>query len=169
MGRILDLCSEIAESGETGPEGLVLPPDVRERLRADWTDQDIEDALTLVHENLLHSELVDLADSLSARLLELLGSYGEAPAFDKLETGQAVLTVDVIGQLARRVARLEEVLESYHDRPAPDRRGFDALQRRLADHGIEDEMERSRHADGDEPAAEAAGDADDENYEDDDR
>jgi antitoxin component HigA of HigAB toxin-antitoxin module len=169
MGRIVDLCSEIAESAEAGGEGLVLPPDVQARLRADWTDEDIDDALTLVHENLLHSELVDLADSLSARLLELLGSYGEAAAFHKVETGQAVLTVDVLGQIARRVARLEEVLESYHDRPAPNRRGFDALQRRLADHGIEDDMERSRLDDGDEPAGDHAHELDDADDADDER
>jgi hypothetical protein len=161
MGRIVDLCSEIAESAESGSEGLVLPPDVHARLRADWTDEDIDDALVLVHESMLHSDLMELADSLSTRLLELLGSYGEVAAFHKLETGSAVLTVDVIGQLVRRVARLEEVLESYRDGAQPDRRGFDALQRRLADHGIEEEMERSRDADGDEPAGDDANDEDD--------
>jgi hypothetical protein len=165
MGRIVDLCSEIAESAEEGAEGLVLPLDVQERLRADWTDEDIEDALGLVHESLLHSELVERADSLSTRLLELLGSYGEAAGFHEVESGKAALTVDVVGQLARRVARLEEVLESYRDGIPPDRRGFDTLQRRLADHGIEDEMEGTREANG--PADDDAGDEEDD--EDDDR
>lgn len=160
MGRIVDLCSEIAESAEEGAEGLVLPPDVQERLRAEWTDEDIEDALGLVQESLLQSELVESADSLSARLLDLLGSYGAAEEFPKVQQGNAVLTVEVIGQLARRVARLEEVLESYREGTTPDRRGFDALQRRLADHGIEDDVERSRDADGIEPAGDHAYDED---------
>ena len=47
---------------------------------------------------------------------------------------------EVLGQIARRVARLEEVLETYREGAPPDRRGFDALQRRLADHGIEEDM-----------------------------
>jgi hypothetical protein len=32
-------------------------------------------------------------------------------------------------------------LESYREGAPPDRRGFDALQRRLMDSGIENEME----------------------------
>ena len=160
MGRIVDLCSEIAESAEEGAEGLVLPPDVQERLRAEWTDDDIEDALGLVHESLLQSELVESADSLSARLLELLGVYGEAAGFHKVESGQAVLTVDVLGQIVRRVARLEEVLESYRDGGSPDRGGFDALQRRLADHGIEEEMEEARRMDDAGEAGHGGGDDD---------
>jgi hypothetical protein len=160
MGRIVDLCSEIAESAEEGTEGLVLPPDAWERLRADWTDEDIEDALSLVHESLLQSELVDAADSMSGRLLDLLGAYGDASGFQKLESGGAVLGLDEVGQLARRVARLEEVLESYRDSSPPDRRGFDALRRRLADHGIEEEM-RPQEADEDEPAGNGGDDEED--------
>ena len=38
------------------------------------------------------------------------------------------------------MARLEEILEGYREGSPPDRRGFDALQRRLADVGIESEM-----------------------------
>ena len=140
MGRIVDLCSDIAESAEEGAEGLVLPPDTWERLRTDWSDEDIEDALGLVQESLLQSELVDASDSLSARLLDLLGAYGDAPAFQKLQTGAAVLSVEDVGHLARRVARLEEVLESYREGAPPERSGFDALRGRLADHGIEEEM-----------------------------
>ena len=140
MGRIVELCGEIAEAAEEGPDGLVLPPEVWDRLRVDWSDEDIEDALGLVHDSLLQSELVDSADSLSARLLELLGAYGEASAFRRAEAGTAVLTLEVIGQLARRVARLEEILEGYREGSPPDRRGFDALRRRLADVGIEEQM-----------------------------
>ena len=143
MGRIVDLCGEIAASAEEGPEGLILPPDVWERLRADWDDEDIEDALGLVRDSLLQAELVESADSLSARLVEVLGRFGEAGAFQKATANDAALTYEAVGQLTRRVARLEEVLESYREGASPDRRGFDALQRRLADYGIEEEMEAS--------------------------
>jgi hypothetical protein len=142
MGRIVELCSEIAENAEEGGEGLVLSPDVWDRLRDDWTDEDIEDALSLVHDSLLQGELVEAADSLSARLLDLLGSFGEAAAFRSVEAGDARLSLETIGQLARRVARLEEILEAYREGSPPDRRGFDALQRRLAEVGIESEMQR---------------------------
>jgi hypothetical protein len=158
MGRIVDLCTEIAESAEEGPDGLVLPPEAWDRLRADWSEEDIDDALGLVRDSLLQAELVDSADSLSAHLLELLGSYGEAAGFHQVESGGAVLTVDVVGQLARRVARLEEVLEGFREGAPPDRRGFDALQRRLADVGIEEEMGRPS---GEEPGGPVDGGEDD--------
>lgn len=146
MGRIVELCGEVAAAADEGPDGLVLPPEAWERLRAEWEDQDIEDALALVQDSLMQSELVESADSLSARLLELLGAFGETAAFRRAEAGEAVLSLEVIGQLTRRVARLEEILESYREGTPPDRRGFDTLQRRLADHGIEEEMERGRNA-----------------------
>ena len=141
MGRIVELCSEIAENAEEGAEGLTLSPDLWDRLRDDWTDEDIEDALSLVHDSLLLGELVEAADSLSARLLDVLGAFGEAAAFRRAEAGEARLSLDTIGHLARRVNRLEEILEAYREGSPPDRRGFDALQRRLADVGIESEME----------------------------
>jgi hypothetical protein len=144
MGRIVDLCGEIAAAAEEGPEGLVLPPDVWERLRADWDDEDIEDAMGLVHDSLLQAELVESADSLSARMVEVLGSFGDASTFAAAAGNRGTLSFESIGQLTRRVARLEEVLEAYREGAPPDRRGFDALQRRLADHGIEDEMEARR-------------------------
>ena len=147
MGRIVDLCGEIAAAAEEGPEGLILPPDVWERLRADWDDEDIEDAVGLVHDSLMQAELVESADSLSARLVEVLGRFGNDGEFQKAATDSGGLTFEAIGQLTRRVARLEEVLEAYRDGAPPDRRGFDALQRRLADHGIEEEMEAGRAED----------------------
>jgi hypothetical protein len=140
MGRIVELCSEIAENAEEGEEGLILSPDVWDRMREDWSDEDIEDALGLVRDTFLQNALVESADSLSARLLEVLGAFGQAAAFRRAEAGEARLPLDTIGQLARRVARLEEVLEAYREGSTPDRRGFDALQRRLADVGIEPEM-----------------------------
>ncbi|HUG52892.1 MAG TPA: hypothetical protein VMR21_04805 [Vicinamibacteria bacterium] len=147
MGRIVDLCGEIAAAAEEGPAGLILPPDAWERLRADWDDEDIEDALGLVHDSLRQGELVESADSLSARLVEVLGGWGEPVAFRRAEANEAVLPFEVVGQLTRRVARLEEILEAYREGATPDRSGFDALQRRLADHGIETEMEEGREAD----------------------
>jgi len=145
MGRIVDLCGEIAAAAEEGPDGLTLLPDDWERLAQDWSDEDIQDALDLVRESLLQSELVDAADSLSARLVELLGSYGEEASFAGIGRGDARLTLELMDQLSRRVERLEEILEVFRSSPAPDRRGFDGLRRRLLDVGIESEMaEESR-------------------------
>ena len=150
MGRIVDLCGEIAEAAEEGQDGLVLPPADWERLSQDFTEEEIEDALALVNESLFQSELVEAADSLSARLLDVLGSLGEAETFAAAEHGGARFTLDVIGQLTRRVDRLEEILEVFREGAGPDRRGFDALKRRLADQGIEAEMlTRDPDAEGD--------------------
>jgi hypothetical protein len=141
MGRIVDLCSEIAENAEEGPEGLILSPDLWDRLRDDWEDEDLEDALSLVRDTLLHGALVESADSLSARLIEVLGAFGEAAAFRRAQAGEGRLPLEVIGQISRRVARLEEILDAYREGSPPDRRGFDALQQRLADLGLESELQ----------------------------
>ena len=45
--------------------------------------------------------------------------------------------IQEIRQLAHRLDRLEEILDVFRDYGSPDRQGFDALQRRLLDHGIE--------------------------------
>jgi uncharacterized protein with von Willebrand factor type A (vWA) domain len=140
MGRIVDLCGDVAAAADEGPDGLVLPADAWDKLRGDWSDEDIEDALALVRDSLLQSELVEAADSLSARLVELLGTWGEAGAWAAAVEGHASVPLEVIGQLARRVDRVEEVLEALRDDNGPDRRGFDALRRRLIDLGIEEEM-----------------------------
>jgi hypothetical protein len=141
MGRIANLCGEIAAAYEEGPEGrLVLPPEAWDRLRQSWPEEEIEDALGFVHESILQDELVESADSLSARLLELLGTFGEAKAWAAAVEGHASISIDEIRQLAHRVERLEEILEVYRDQKAPDRRAFDELQRRLMDQGIEEEM-----------------------------
>ncbi len=141
MGRIVDLCGEIAAAYEEGPEGrLVLPPEAWDRLRQIWPEEEIEDALGFVQDSVLQDELVESADSLSARLVELLGTFGEAKAWAAALEGHASISVDVIRQLAHRLDRLEEILEVYRDQKGPDRRGFDELQRRLMDQGIEDEM-----------------------------
>ena len=136
MGRILDLCGEIAASAEEGEGGLVLPPDAWDRLRAEWDDADIEDALSLVHDSLLQ-----------ARLVEILGPFADEAFFKRAQQGAVPLTVDTLGQLTRRVSRLEEILDAFREGAPPDRRGLDALQRRLMDVGIEDEMEAGRELD----------------------
>jgi hypothetical protein len=140
MGRIVDLCGEVAAAADEGPEGLILPPEAWDRLRAEWEDEDIEDAMSFVQDSLLQGELVEAAESLSARLVEVLGALGEATAFGEAVAGGHRLGIDVIQQLAHRVDRLEEILEAYRDGRAPDRVGFDALRHRLLDLGIEEEM-----------------------------
>jgi hypothetical protein len=141
MGRIVDLCGEIAAAAEEGPEGLVLGPEMWDRLREEWKDDESEDALSLVRDSLMLGELVESADSLSARLVEVLGSYGDARSFKQLEEGEAVIGIDAVGQLARRVSRLEEILDAYRDGGSPDRTAFLGLQHRLAEYGIEDELD----------------------------
>ena len=140
MGRIVDLCGEIAAAADEGPEGLILPPEAWDRLREDWSEEDIEDAMSFVRDSLLQGELVEAADNLCSRLVEILGEFGEAAAFRGAESGQARFSIEILDQLTSRVARLEEILEVYRDGAPPDRRGFDALRRRLTDHGIEAEM-----------------------------
>jgi hypothetical protein len=140
MGRILDLCAEIASTSEEGAEGLVLGVDERERLGQEWSEDEIDDALALVHESLLQSELVDAADSLNATLLEVLSASGDADAFAETRESGARLEIETVGRLARRVSRLEEVLDVFRDEAPPDRTAFEALRRRLADLGIEEEM-----------------------------
>jgi hypothetical protein len=141
MGRIVELCGEVAAAADEGPDGsLVLPAEAWDKLRDDWSDEDIEDALGFVRDSLLQSELIEAADSLSARLVEVLGGWGEARAWTAAVEGHASLPLEVIGQLARRVDRVEEILEAYREDKGPDRRGFDELRQRLMDQGIEEEM-----------------------------
>ncbi|HEY5907247.1 MAG TPA: hypothetical protein VIZ31_04345 [Vicinamibacteria bacterium] len=141
MGRIADLCGEVAAAADEGEDGLVLPPEAWDRLRADWHDEDIEDALAFVRDSLMQGELVEAADTLSERLLEVLGSFGEPAAYARARSGQGALDLDTLSHLARRVARLEEILLVFRDGRPPDRRAFDAFQKRLMDEGIEDEMQ----------------------------
>ena len=154
MGRIVDLFAEVAAEAEVGPGGIEISPEAHQRLRSEWEEEDLEDALKLVHETLIQGELVEAADSLSARLVEVLGELGGPAAYQKAKAGGAVLSLEVVGQLARRVAHLEEVLDVYRDEEGPDRRAFESLRRRLADLGIEEHMgethaELDAAADGD--------------------
>jgi hypothetical protein len=141
MGRIVDLCGEVAAAADEDPEGrFQLSAEAREQLRGDWSDEDIDDALALANAQSLANDLMEAADSMSARLLELLGTWGEARAWKAAVEGHASISIDTIRQLAHRLDHLEEVLDLCRDQKAPDRRAFDALQRRLMDQGIEDEM-----------------------------
>jgi hypothetical protein len=140
MGRIADLCTEIAAAADEGEQGLVLPAEAREKLREEWSDADIDDALALVHAQSMQNDLVEVADSMSARLLELLGTWGESRGWAAAVEGHASVSIDVIRQLAHRLDQLEEILELFRDEGGPDRRAFDQLQRRLMDQGIEEEM-----------------------------
>jgi hypothetical protein len=140
MGRIVDLCAEVAAEAEEGTDGLALPPEAWDRFRAGWTDEDIEDALGFVHDSLLLGELVEAADNLSAHLVEVLNALGQSDAFERLKDGKVSLSVETVGRLSRRVTRLEEILEAYREDPGPERAGFDALRKRLMNVGIENEM-----------------------------
>jgi hypothetical protein len=141
MGRIADLCGEVAAAADEGPDGLVLAPEVWDTLRKEWSDEDIQDAMGFVHDSLLQGELVEAADSLSARLLELLGAFGDGAAFKQVAASGASIDLETLSHVARRVARLEEVLEVFREDAPPDRRAFDTFQRRLADHGLEEEAD----------------------------
>jgi hypothetical protein len=140
MGRFADLLGEIAANADGASGELVLPVESRDSLRESFSEEEIDDALVMVRESYFQDDLVQAADSLSARMVELLGAWGEAKAWRAAVEGHATLSIEVIRQLVHRVDRLEEALESFRDDRGPDRRGFDKLQRRLMDHGIEDEM-----------------------------
>jgi hypothetical protein len=140
MGRIVDLCGEVAAAVNEGPEGFVLPAEAREQLLGEWSEEDIENALGLVTDSILQSELVEAADSLSCRLVELLGVYGDKAAFEGAVAGRARLGIDEISQLTRRLDRLEEILDVFRDEGSPDRQGLESLQKRLLDQGIAEEM-----------------------------
>lgn len=138
MGRIVDLLAEVVAGAEEGPDGkLVLEPDDWERLRGEWQDEDIEDMLELARNSLYQTDLVEAADSLSARLLEWLGELGGEAAFRHASERGATVAIETVAQIARRVERLEEALETLRDEPGPERAGFDDLQERLMNRGIE--------------------------------
>jgi hypothetical protein len=157
MGRFAELCGEVAAALEEDADGLTLPPEAWDRFRSEWQEEDIEDAMGLVQESLMQDELVDAADSLSARMVDWLGEFGGEAAFRKAEAGEARVTADALGQIARRVARLEDALTRYRDTLPPANPAFESLRTRLANQGIEEEM---RGAD-DEPRYAPASESDD--------
>ena len=83
---------------------------------------------------------IDVDSPAVVTTLDVRVSASTDDAEQQVSGGNANLTSDEIGQLARRVDRLEEVLEIFRDAAPPDRVGFDALRGRLTDLGIETEM-----------------------------
>ena len=130
MGRIVDLCGEIAAAAEEGPDGLDPParrlgPAARGLGRRG-------------HRGRAGPRPRQPAPGGAGgvrRQPELAPGRGAGRASATTATssrrsrGQGALSLEAIGQLARRVARLEEILEAYREGAPPDRRGFDALQR----------------------------------------
>lgn len=137
MGRFIDLCGEVAAAAEEGAGQLVLSIGDRERMLDRWSDEEIDDALDFVRESLFQGELIEATDSLSDRLVALLSPL--ADTFDTARTEGLRLDLDEVGRVARRLARVEEILEYFRDRPVSDRSRFHALRERLADLGIEDD------------------------------
>lgn len=125
MGRLVDFYCEIAAEAEDGVEGLTLSNETRARLGADWSDDDIDDTLQLVDQNLRLDAIAEAADSLSAHLVELLGSFGENPK-------EARLSVQTLAHLVRRVDYLEELLAGYREGSPVERGAFDQLTQKLA-------------------------------------
>jgi hypothetical protein len=147
VGRFADLCGEIASEADQGPDGLILPDETLARLReAGWADEDVSDALEFVHLTFIQNDLVDAADSLSARLVEILGAYAQDEAFNLAVAGQARLSIEVIDQLVRRVANLERVIGPLRESTPVDHTALDRLEGRLADRGIEEAMGLQRPA-----------------------
>jgi hypothetical protein len=143
MGRFAELCGEVAAALEEDVDGLTLPPEAWERFRSDWQEEDVEDAIGLVQESLMQDELVDAADTLSARMVDWLSELAGDDAFQAVEAGKAGVSVETIGQITRRVARLEEALTRYRDTLPPANPSFEALRKRLANVGIEEDMRSS--------------------------
>jgi hypothetical protein len=140
MGRIVDLLGEVAAAADEGHDGMVLDVEDRERLRDDWDDDDIDDALALVNQSYLNQAVVEIVDNLSSRLVETLGRYGAEDAFQEMVKKGATLDVAQVVHLVRVVGHVEDMLIDLRDDAPPDRSGFDELARRLKDLGIEREM-----------------------------
>jgi len=149
MGRVADLLGAVAAAAEEGGEGLELKSEDRALLLEGWSDADIDDALSLVQDSLMLGELVEAADTVTGRLMALLSAFGDADAFERARSDGGRVPLEVIAHLARNVDWLDQVLSVYRDDPGPDRTGFEALQGRLADSGIEAEMAADRAEDGD--------------------
>ncbi len=133
MGRFADLCATLAAEADESSAGISLPPELGERLRGEgWEEEDLLDAAEFVRLSLLQMELTQASDSLSASLVEWLGSLCAEEAFRRLTGGELSLPIDVVSGLVRRVTYLEEVLALARDDEGPDLSGLIELSRRLA-------------------------------------
>ena len=142
MGRLVELITDVAASADEAGPNLSLPPGDFDRLRDDWGDDEIEDALALAQTAFHNEAMAEAADSLSARMIELLGLFADEARFKACAEPGALVSTDMLAKLARSVSYLEEALSLVRDAPPPDRTQFDQLLERLANQGIEDEMAR---------------------------
>lgn len=140
MGRLVELITDVAASADESGATLTLSNSDFDRLRDDWGDDEIEDALALAQTAFHHEAVNEAADSLSARVIELLGTFADEERFRKCADADAVVPTETLAHLARSVAYLEDALALVRDAPAPDRTRFDKLLERLANRGIEAEM-----------------------------
>jgi hypothetical protein len=140
MGRLVELITDVAASADEEGTKLSLSASDFDRLRDDWGDDEIEDALALA-QTAFHNEAVnEAADSLSARVIEVLGTFADAQRFAATKEKDALIGTETLAQLARSVAYLEEALSLVRDAPPPDQTLFNQLLERLANRGIEEEM-----------------------------
>ena len=136
----MDLITDVAASADEEGAKLSLPPGDFDRLRDDWGDDEIEDALALAQTAFHHEAVTEAADSLSARVLEILGTFADEKKFAKSMEPDAPVGAEALAQLARSVSYLEEALSLIRDSPPPDQTLFNQLLVRLANRGIEEEM-----------------------------
>ncbi len=140
MGRIVELITDVAASADEEGTNLTLPMVDFDRLRDDWGDDEIEDALALAQTAFHHEAVNEAADSLCARVIEILGTFADEKRFASCSEPGAPLPVEALANLARSVAYLEEALSLVRDAPPPDLGLFNKLLERLANRGIEAEM-----------------------------
>ncbi len=140
MGRIIELITDVAASADEEGPSLSLSTGDFDRLRDDWGDDEIEDALALAQTAFHHEAVNEAADSLSARVIEVLGVFADEKRFASCADPEAPMPTETLAHLARSVVYLEEALALVRDAPAPDRSRFDKLLERLANRGIEAEM-----------------------------
>lgn len=140
MGRIVELITDVAASADEEGANLTLPMGDFDRLRDDWGDDEIEDALALAQTAFHHEAVNEAADSLCARVIEVLGTFADEKRFASCSEPGAPLPVESLANLARSVAYLEEALSLVRDAPPPDLVLFNKLLERLANRGIEAEM-----------------------------
>jgi len=140
MGRIVELITDVAASADEEGASLTLPMADFDRLRDDWGDDEIEDALALAQTAFHHEAVNEAADSLCARVIEILGTFADEKRFASCSEPGAPLPVESLANLARSVAYLEEALSLVRDAPPPDLALFNKLLERLANRGIEAEM-----------------------------
>lgn len=150
MGRIVELITDVAASADEEGLNLTLPMVDFDRLRDDWGDDEIEDALALAQTAFHHEAVNEAADSLCARVIEVLGTFADEKRFQSSTEPGAPLPVESLASLARSVAYLEEALSLVRDAPPPDLALFNKLLERLANRGIEAEMTSLPGATGDE-------------------